>query len=260
MKFLVAVDCEGTACGAGHPDMPLSQSKQADFIRLQATKEANAAVISLFDNGAENVIVWDNHGLGVNLEYELLDERCDILLGSSAKPRFFLLDNSFTGVLLIGYHAKSNTIDSAMAHTYSGGTFHCMKINGSEVGEIALDAALCGERGVPVIFVSSDDKGIHEAKILLPWIETAITKHSYGQNFVLSKHPTKSTQEIYTNTAAAVKNLNRMKIFEFTKPLHYEVQFKRINQVEKALMEDRLFSRVDGYTLIKNVKKISDIF
>lgn len=39
------------------------------------------AVRALFDEGADEVIVWDNHGSGVNLDYDLLDARCRIALG-----------------------------------------------------------------------------------------------------------------------------------------------------------------------------------
>jgi D-aminopeptidase len=47
--------------------------------------------------------------------------------------------------------------------------YQWMKVNGVEVGEIAIDAAVAGELGVPVIFVSSDSAGIKEAKEFLPY-------------------------------------------------------------------------------------------
>ena len=49
-------------------------------------------------------IVWDNHGSGVNLDYDLLDARCRIALGSGWQHRWPLLDESCDGVLMVGYH------------------------------------------------------------------------------------------------------------------------------------------------------------
>ncbi len=54
-KYYVAVDCEGVACGVGSPGGSLNASRNLDFVRLQATREADAAARALFDSGAERV-------------------------------------------------------------------------------------------------------------------------------------------------------------------------------------------------------------
>ena len=82
MRFLVGVDCDGPACVVGDPGKSLSFSRDYAFARAQATREADAAARALFDAGAEKVIIWDNHGLGANLQFDLLDERCEIALGA----------------------------------------------------------------------------------------------------------------------------------------------------------------------------------
>ena len=53
MKFVVAVDCEGVACGVGSPGASLNSSRNLEFAKLQATREADAAVRGLFEAGAE---------------------------------------------------------------------------------------------------------------------------------------------------------------------------------------------------------------
>ena len=76
MKFYIAVDCEGPACVVGEPGKGLGSGENYRFACLQATREANAAARALFDAGAQEVVVWDAHGTGVNLQYDLLDPRC----------------------------------------------------------------------------------------------------------------------------------------------------------------------------------------
>lgn len=73
MKFVIAVDCEGPACVVGNPGKALSDSSDFMFARKQATLETNAAASALFDAGADQVMVWDSHGQGINLLIDKLD-------------------------------------------------------------------------------------------------------------------------------------------------------------------------------------------
>ena len=108
-KFVISVDGEGLACVVGDPTNGLSGSANYPFAVEEAVREVNAAAKALFDHGAEEVIVWDSHGMGVNIAYEKLDSRCKILLGLGHQTRFPLLDDSFGGVLLLGYHSCAGT-------------------------------------------------------------------------------------------------------------------------------------------------------
>jgi D-aminopeptidase len=46
----------------GNYGKALSESCDFLFARKQATRETNAAARTLFDSGADQVIVWDSHG------------------------------------------------------------------------------------------------------------------------------------------------------------------------------------------------------
>lgn len=261
MKFIVAVDLEGAACVVGKPNTTLSNSSDYEFACHQATKEANAAVKALYDCGAEQVIVWDNHGGGVNLLYESLDERCDIILGCGEEHRWPSLNNEFSGVLMIGYHSKDNTSNAVLAHSFSSQAYQWLKINGVEVGEIAIDGAMAGELGIPVIFVSSDDKGVTEAKYFMPWAGTVATKYSLGWNNAISKHPVRAISEIYEGTKDAMARLDQMKPFSFDMPLSFEIRFKRLEDAQKELRKGKCkWESMDPYTVRCSLKKLSDYF
>ncbi|NMA96288.1 MAG: M55 family metallopeptidase [Clostridiales bacterium] len=259
MKFVIAVDLEGIAGVVGQPNMTLTESKDYDFACRQATKEADAAAKALFDAGAKQVIVWDNHGGSLNLEYEELDKRCDILLGVGFPHRWTSMDEDFDGVILIGYHPMDNTVDGVLAHTFSSVSYQWIKINEREVGEIAIDAAMAGEKGVPVILVASDDKGAKEAKDFLPWAETVATKIGFGRNAALSKHPDRVIDEIYEKTKRAVKRLGEMRPFAFEEPMDMEIRFKKLEGAEGMGKSDG-WKRIDAYTVKGRLNKISEYY
>lgn len=249
MKFIVAVDCEGVACGVGSPGASLNESRNLEFAKLQATREADAAARGLFAAGAEQVIVWDNHNGSLNLHYDLLDRRCDIALGVGFEHRFPGLDESFAGVAFVGYHAMDNTIDAAMCHSFSSGAYQYIKVNGREVGELGIDAAVAGEMGVPPVFVASDDKGVAEAEAFFPGIGAVTTKKALGWNAAISKHPQRVIDEIYEAVQAAAARCAEMAPFCFETPLELEIRFKRIERAEAASRGLKRGERVDPYTV-----------
>jgi len=260
MKFMVAVDAEGEACVVGSPGTTLYNSPNWDFAWRQAVREANAAARGLFDAGATQVVIWDNHGRGVNWDYDLIDSRCDIAMGAGAPRRWPGLDKSFAGVLFVGYHATDNTPEAVLAHTYSSIDFQWVKINGVEVGEIAIDAAIAGSVGVPAIFVASDDKGVAEAKRFMPHVQTVATKKGLGWNVCISKHPKRAADEICQGTKRAVERLKEMKLFKFKMPGTMEVRYKRIELAQMAAREPSPWVRIDPFTVRRGIARSSDIF
>lgn len=234
MKFMIGVDCEGVACVVGNPGKGFCRAGDFGFAAEQATREADAAAKALFDSGAETVVVWDNHGDGANLRFDRLDRRCQIMLGTGFKRRFPCIDESFAGVLMIGYHAMEGTPKGVLSHTYSHASYRSIHVNGVEVGEIAMDAAVAGEFGIPAIFLSSDDKGCKEGFGFMPWLETVTTKQGLGYNCAFSKHPKIVEEEIYAGVKRAVGRLDTMKPFSFARPVTIDLCFQNPLQALKA--------------------------
>jgi D-amino peptidase len=261
MKFVVSVDAEGLACVVGTPGGTLNDAKENyEFARRQGAREADAAARALFDGGASEVVIIDAHGSGVNYEYELIDKRCDIALGSGSAIRLPAVTQGCAGMLLVGYHAMDNTADAVIAHTYSSMTYQSMKVNGRECGEIAIDAAIAGSRGVPVIFLASDDKGVAEAQQFLPWATTVTTKQSLGYNVAISKHPLRVLDEIYAGVKRAVERRRDARPFTFTSPMTVEMRYKRIENAQNRSRDHSGWERIDAYTVRKRGETIEDFF
>ena len=251
MKFMVAVDLEGVACAVSTVGDTLSTSPNYAFACKQAVREANAAARALFDAGADQVVIWDNHGEGVNLDYDAIDERCDIALGVCVAGRWPLLDESYDGVLLVGYHAMDSTPAAAIAHTYASTLYQAVTIDGRLVGEMQIDAMLAGQVGVPVIFVSSDEAGVRQAEEWMPWIESVATKKAMAFHRAVSLHPKRACEAIYKGVQRAYARLAEMKTLTCPSPCRMEVRFKTLEEAQRANFRDmngQPFGFADAYT------------
>jgi D-amino peptidase len=262
-RFYVAVDLEGIAGVIGEYGKGLGGDTPGyTYARKQATREANSAVRALYDAGATEVWVWDNHGTGYNLDYDSLDERVRIVMGAGSGKRFPLIETGFDGVLLIGYHAY-DTSGAVLAHVYSSSTYQYQKIDGKPVGEMQIDGAIAGNHGTPVIFVSSDDICVSQAKESFGDIPAVITKTGLAWNSCVSKHPARVCKEIYAGVNEAAHNIATFRPYRFGSPFEYEVRFKRIEYAESCGMrssDNVRFERLDAYTVKGWLNKPEDIF
>ena len=126
--------------------------------------------------------------------------------------------------------------------------------------EMAIDAAMAGERGVPVIFVASDDNGAEEARSFFPGIETVTTKHAMGWNAAVSKHPKRAVTEIFEHVQKAVSNLGNAQPFSFDNPIEFEIRYKRIEAAQAASRGYKGGERIDPYTVRHRLERISDYY
>jgi D-amino peptidase len=263
MKFAIAVDLEGIAAVVGESDKGLGRDDiEYQAATRQAVREVNAAARALFDSGAREVYVWDNHMISMNLDYTQLDERVSIIAGTGAKHRWPGLDESIDGVLLIGYHPKADTYSGVLSHTCSSTAYQYIKINDRTIGEIEIDAACAAKLlKAPVIFVSSDEEGVRQAREVLPWVKAVSTKKPLGRNLAILKHPYRVVEEIYREVKNAVDDMRNMKLFNFEEPLEVEIRYMRLEKAERAF-KDRSgkYTLIDPYTVRFSAEDILELY
>lgn len=260
MRFFVAVDAEGLACVFGERGKSLNGGRDLEFAKQEATREASAVARGLFTAGADEVVIWDNHNGSLNLRYDAIDERCLILGGVGDERRMSIIGEGYDGVVFLGYHAMEGTVDGILAHSYSSVTYQYMKVNGREVGEMAIDGAIAGAAGVPVIMVGSDRAGCAEAERFFAWAHLVETKRGVGRNMALSKSPARVQAELEETAARAAAALGEMKPFTFDTPITYELRYQRADAAEAKSRGDRRFRRLDAFTVVAEGTSIDEFF
>jgi D-amino peptidase len=200
------------------------------------TAEINAAVEGALAAGATDIIVNDCHGGGLNLIYDELHSDVRILLGDPRPRRMLGLDESFTGVLMIAYHAMAGTGGGVLSHSYSSVGIHNIWLNDVPVGEIGLDAALAGALGVPVLLVTSDRAGTEEARAILgDAVRTVAVKEGIGRNAAISLHPAKAQALIRRAAEDAVRHADEMKPLVFDPPYRVRREYKLESTVDQIM-------------------------
>jgi D-amino peptidase len=143
------------------------------------TGDMNACIEGCFAAGATEVVIRDHHSSGRNVDPQAIDKRAKLIQGKTPDSRFEDIEGS-DAMILLGYHAMALTPKGTLAHSFSSASIQGMWLNGREVGEIGVDAAIAAEYNVPVVMVSGDDKCCAEARSWLPGVVTCQTKMGTG--------------------------------------------------------------------------------
>ena len=179
MKILIACDMEGLP-GVVDWDHVSNKHPEYDRYRKIMTASVNAVVGGAFDGGASQVLVADGHANGRNLLLEELDPRAHLNIGPDFPYGMVKgIETGVQAVMYVGYHARAGTMTAALCHTWSGSIANVW-LNGTLVGEIGLNAAVCGYFNAPVILISGDQSACAEAAELLGPVETAVVKRAYS--------------------------------------------------------------------------------
>lgn len=206
VDVVISIDLEGVA-GIATRQQIHPGGHDYSIARALMTAEANAAVAGAFDGGATSVVVNDSHGSADNLLGEQLDRRADYVVGDP-KPLDMVQEvTSRTGVVLfVGYHAGAADPAGVLGHTYTGGGFADVRLNGSSIGEAELNALVAADLGVPVGLVTGDDVICALAEKTFPGVVTVQVKTAVGRTAARSKHPAVARDAITAGAARAVAN------------------------------------------------------
>jgi D-amino peptidase len=171
------------------------------------------------------------------------------------------LDDSFDGVIFIGYHAKAGSPRGLFAHTGSG-VVRDLQINGRSVGEGGMNAALAAWHGVPVLMVTGDDVAVAEVKESAPNAAGVVVKRAINMHAVELAPLQRARQDIQRaarESVAAAKDVAPQR----TGPYRVQMRFANLaipevlsafKEVELVAPDTVTFSRdtmPDAYRLIR---------
>lgn len=205
MKVYISADMEGTAGIAHWDETELSRPDYQPFRELM-TDEVAAACRAVMDAGGREIVVKDAHGSGRNLILSRLPEAVAVIRGWSGHPFSMMqeLDDSFSAVLMTGYHAAASTGENPLAHSFSLKLAR-LTINGRIASEFLVNALTAAYVGVPVIFISGDAGICRAAEAYHAAITTCPVSRGVGDSCI-GMTPKAAATAIHTAVSAAMKN------------------------------------------------------
>jgi D-amino peptidase len=243
MKVFVMVDMEGIS-GICRESQVINGKEHYAAGRRYMTWDVNACVAGCLAGGARKVVVRDAHYMGYNLIWEELDPRAEYIQGSSPRERMPDI-GAFDGLILLGYHAMAGVPEAILEHTMSPERWQNFYMNGVKRGEVAIDAGIAGDHGVPVIMVSGDDKLCREARRFLKNVVTAEVKKGLalegGQLL-----PKERAHEVIRQAAEqACRTYRQMKPFKVRKPVRMRLEVVSRGRLPVGLPDAKI---LDGRT------------
>ena len=238
MKILIAADMEGISGVTNWDQVTSTKPEYPRFCKIM-TADVNAAVLGAFDGGAADVVVSDGHAGGYNIQIEELDSRARLNSGNSSPFAMVqgIQTGDFSGVIFVGYHARSGTAEAVLAHTWSSTKIANVWLNDILVGEYGLNAAVCGAFGVPVLMITGDQTACAQAEELLGPLETAIVKQSTSFSSAECLHPNvtqKLIQEAAKKAVSALKDGKAPHTFTVSEPVRVTIEFRLSEMVDRA--------------------------
>ena len=231
LKVYISSDMEGIGGVSTWKKDAGSKGQDYEKFRKLMTQEVNAAIAGAFDAGATEVLVSDSHGDAENLDVELLDRRVRLI---RAWPRPLIMmqgiDDTFDAAVFVGYHASEGQPAATLSHTMTGEM--SIKLNGVAVPEAGFNAAIAGEFGVPVVFLSGDQTIGEEAKRLLGPIETVAVKQATGFHSATMMHPEEAQRLIRRGVKRGLERRSEIKPYRLERPVRLEIIFKEVVDAE----------------------------
>src|SRR5699024_6075820 len=141
-------DGEGIS-GIVHSSEMHQSGERHEELRRIMKKDVNDAIEGAIQGGAIEVVVNDAHWSMLDILYEKLDPRADLIRGANKKDSMMEQVSGYDGALYIGLHAKVGHSHGVANETLIGPAMHEMRMNDVPVGELEMNAAIAGHYDVP---------------------------------------------------------------------------------------------------------------
>jgi D-amino peptidase len=259
-RVFISVDMEGIA-GVVQPAQLGPEGFEYGRAREWMTGEINAAIAGIRDAGPADIVVADSHGNGQSLLIDKLPDDVRIVRGFPRPLEMMQgIDDSFAAAMFIGYHASEWTANAVRGHTISSARLLGIRLNGTEMSEGMYNAALAGQFGVPVAFVSGDRLAVAQLQQLVPAVESAIVKEPYGYHSALTVTPARSQAMIHEGVKRAMAKLGTgsLQPYRVSTPIALEVGFKLTIDAERAAFVPGL-TRSDAHSVKGTFREMTEI-
>jgi D-amino peptidase len=232
LKIYISADMEGVV-GVVTGEQLGPGGFEYERFRQFMTNEVNAAIDAARAAGATEFVISDSHGNGQNLLIEQLPDDVTVIRSWPRELSMMAgIDESFDGVIFIGYHASTNNTRGVRAHTMSSANITSVRLNGMTMTEGSMNAAMAGHFGVPVIMVSGGDVAVAENQVIIGDIEGAVVKWASGFHSARTLTPEAAYEVIRTRTKSAIDRIEDFEPYVLETPIELELSLKHYRPVE----------------------------
>ena len=232
-------------------------------LRQLLTGEVNAAVDGFLAGGADEVVVWDGHDSSRTLSATTIHDRAKLVIGNIGPLMTF--DRGYAAVAFVGQHSKAGVRAGIMAHSYSSLGIQNMLLNGKPVGEIEVTAALAGNFGIPVIFLSGDQAAARELHDIVPDAVTAEVKEGLARYSCITLSAAAARDLIRERAAEAARKIGSIRPYRIAGPVTLQIEYTTRNsrpigagaEPGRELVDDRTI-RIHGKELVEAWTRYQD--
>lgn len=227
MNIYISADIEGMA-GIGGWHQAETDGRDYGLGRQWMTDQVNAAVEGAVEAGATTILVKDAHDTATNILLDKLHPAAELIVGwGPLKSMVEGVDESFDAVLLLGYHARAETVKGTLAHTWSGNLLE-LTVNDQPMGETGWAAIYAGHFGVPIAMVTGDDLLKEQIdQELPPGVHYVITKTGLAHESARMRPLQDVMTEIRETASAALSDIEALSVLRPRLPLTVTMRFRQ---------------------------------
>ena len=231
-KIYISADLEGVV-GVVTGEQLGPDGFEYQRFREFMTAELNACIDAARAAGETELLISDSHGNGQNLLIEQLPTDV-MVIRSFPRPLGMMegIDDTFDGVIFLGYHSSAANKRGVRAHTMSSANVIDIRLNGISMSEGSMNAAIAGHFGVPVIMISGDDVAVAETQVIVGDMEGAVVKWAKGFHSAQTLTPDAAYEVIRTRTKSAVDRIDDFEPYVLETPIELELTLKHYRPVE----------------------------
>lgn len=228
MKIMIRSDIEGVTGVTTY-----KQAEGVEFGRRMLMNDLNACIDGILSAGQHEIIVYDEHTDGRNVDISQLPECVSVIMGKPAyRPDWGGIDSSFDAMIMVGFHARSGVAGSLLPHSYSRKNLE-IRLNGIIVGEIGMEAAIAGDFDVPLWLVTGDSAGMTEAEETISGVKTVTVKEAMGEFEANCFTPERTSKLIFETAKSVIKNPPEVKPFNIPGPIEMQIDLAESDYTEK---------------------------
>ncbi len=232
-KVYIKVDMEGVS-GVVSPEQVRPGNPEYDYARRMLMHDLKAVLDGVFAGGCLEAVIYDAHLNGRNIDLDLVDGRAVVISGRPGllNGYFYGRELNVAPLMLVGCHARAGTPQALLPHTYDA-DIAALRLNGTNLGEVGMEAALAGEYGVPLAFVSGDSAAVSEARELLGSDVHAVeVKTAIGPTGGICLPAARTGKMLREAAVRAVRGAARVPPIVFQSPVTLDVLFKEAASAE----------------------------